>query len=85
MEDHTMATHNETALQTQNYGFLSLAETDFGTLLADELGGLDVGFDKIKIPSAGSTVFEMPGENGEPDSVNEFSAVNLYHHPLICY
>jgi len=85
MEDHNMATHNETALQAQNYGFLSLAETDFGSLLADELGGLDVGFDKIKIPSAGSTVFEMPGESGEPDSVKEFSAVILYHHPLFCY
>ena len=77
--------NNETALQAQKAGFLSLADIDFGNLLAEELDGLDVGFDKIKIQSAGSTVFEMPGENGEPDSVKEFSAVILYHHPLNCY
>jgi len=77
--------NNDTALQAQKTGFLSLADIDFGSLLAEELDGLDVGFDKIKIPSAGSTVFEMPGENGEPDSVKEFSAVILYHHPLFCY
>ena len=80
-----MSIHNETALQAQNRGFLSLADTDFGGLMADELDGLDVGFDKIKIPSAGSTVFEVPGESGEPDAVKEFSAVILYHHPLFCY
>lgn len=73
------------ALQVQSTGFLSLADTDFGSLLAEELDGLDVDFDRIKIPSAGSTVFEVPSENGEPDAVKEFSAVVLYHHPLFCY
>ena len=80
-----MATSKNTALQAQSTGFLALANTDFSGLMAEELGGLDVGFDKIKIPSAGSTVFEVPGENGEPDTVKEFSAVILYHHPLFCF
>lgn len=86
-----MSIQNETgaptqgALQAQSTGFLSLADTDFGGLMAEELDGLDVGFDRIKIPSAGSTVFEVPGESGEPDAVKEFLAVILYHHPLFCY
>jgi len=82
-----MATNKkETALQTQsNTGFLALANTDFGSMMAEELDGLDLSFERIKIPSAGSTVFEMPGEDGEPDSVKEFSAVILFHHPLFCY
>ena len=49
-------------------------------------GRPDMSFERIKIPSAGSTVFEVPGENpGEPDTVKEFSAVILYHHPLYAY
>jgi len=85
MYNNETGTLPQGALQAQSTGFLPLADTDFGSLLADELGGLDVGFDKIKIPSAGSTVFEVPGENGDPDAVKEFSAVILYHHPLFCY
>ena len=83
-----MATNKkETALATaQNKtGFLALADTDFGSMMAEELDGLDVSFERIKIPSAGSTVFEIPGEDGDPDSVKEFSAVILFHHPLFCY
>ena len=81
-----MANKKETALATaQRTGYLALADTDFGGLMAEELDGLDVNFERIKIPSAGSTVFEMPGEDGEPDAVKEFSAVILFHHPLNCY
>ncbi|MDR1704132.1 MAG: hypothetical protein LBS19_05560 [Clostridiales bacterium] len=55
-------------------------------MMAEELDGLDTGFERIKIPSAGSTVFEIPGEDpAEPETVREFSAVILYHHPLFAY
>ncbi|MCL2509217.1 MAG: hypothetical protein FWF05_08585 [Oscillospiraceae bacterium] len=81
-----MPKNRKNALQTQEKtGFLALADADFGIMMADELDGLDLSFDKIKIPSAGSTVFEVPDEDGEPDSVKEFSAVILYHHPLFCF
>ena len=81
-----MATNKDTALTaTANTGYLALADTDFGRLLAEELDGLDIGFERIKIPSGGSTVFEIPGEEGEPDSDKEFSAVVLFHHPLYCF
>lgn len=66
-------------------GYLSLSE--FGTdAFAQELDGLEGGFERIKIPSAGSTVFEVPGDDpAQPDAVKEFSAVILYHHPLYAY
>ena len=66
-------------------GFMSLANNDIATMMAEELDGLDAGFERIKIPSAGSTMFEVPGEDGEAESVKEFSAVILYHHPLHSY
>lgn len=78
---------NETALAAQNNnGFNQLADMNMAEMMAEELDGLDAGFERIKIPSAGSTVFEVPGEDsGEPETVKEFSAVILYHHPLFAY
>ena len=76
---------NETAL-TSNTGYQNLADANMAAVMAEELNGLDGGFERIKIPSAGSTVFEVPGENpNEPDTVKEFSGVILYHHPLHAY
>ncbi|MDL2318167.1 hypothetical protein LJC74_03610 [Eubacteriales bacterium OttesenSCG-928-A19] len=78
MDKHEMA--------TTNTGFLTLLDNDFAQMMAEELDGLDSGFERIKIPSAGSTVFEVPGEDpSEPDTVKEFSAVILFHHPLYAY
>lgn len=82
-----MATKKETALTEQpNSGFLQLADMNMAAMMAEELDGLDTSFERIKIPSAGSTVFEIPGENpGEPDTVKEFSGVILFHHTLHAY
>jgi len=77
---------NDKALEVQKSGYLQLADFNMNEAMAEELDGLDGGFERIKIPSAGSTVFEVPGENpNEPDAVKEFSAVILYHHPLFAY
>ncbi len=75
-----------TELEVLNTGFTNLAEFNMTGAMAEELDGLDGGFERIKIPSAGSTVFEVPGDDpNEPDAVKEFSAVILYHHPLHAY
>jgi uncharacterized FlaG/YvyC family protein len=79
------AKNKEIALQAQNTGYLALANNDIGAMMAEELDGLDAGFERIKIPSAGSTVFEMPGEGDEAETVKEFSAVILCHHTLFAY
>jgi len=81
-----MPTKKDNALAERGTGFLALADSDLGAMMAEELDGLDAGFERIKIPSAGSTVFEVPGEeDGDPDAVKEFSAVILHHHPLHAY
>ena len=54
--------------------------------LQDELAGLSIKFDKIKVPSGGSLAFEVPGENpDEPEFQKEFKAVILYQHPMLSY
>jgi len=82
-----MANKKETALtERQSGGFLQLADVNMAAMMAEELDGLDTSFESIKIPSAGSTVFEIPVEiPGEPDTVKEFSGVILYHHTLHAY
>ncbi len=81
-----MATKKETSVTpSQPSGFMTLANSDFGAMLASELDGLDLTFERIKIPSGGSTVFEVPGEGDEADTLKELSAVILHHHPLLAY
>ena len=70
----------------ENNAFAQLMDFNLSTAIAEELDGLNMTFDRIKIPSAGSTVFELPGEDAdEPDAAKEFSGVVLWHHPLFAY
>jgi hypothetical protein len=66
----------------QNGGFNVLADTNFAELVSGELDGLDLSFERVKIPSGGATVYELPTEVDDTESVKEFSAVILFHHPL---
>jgi hypothetical protein len=66
-------------------GYMALADTDIGDLIREELDGLNLSFGKVKIPSGGVLCFEVPGEDGESDTVKEFSAVILLQHPLNAY
>jgi len=66
--------------------FSELAHFNLSDAMSQELEGLSLSFERIKIPSAGSTVFELPGEDdSEPATVKEFTGVILYHHPLFAY
>lgn len=59
---------------------------NLGELLAEELDGLTPSFERIKIPAGGGLAYEVPGDDPDsPDSVKEFKAVILYHHPINCY
>lgn len=56
---------------------------NLSTLFAEEMDGLTLSFDRIKVPVGGGLAFEVPGDNPEsPDMVKEFKAVILYHHPV---
>jgi len=77
---------NKNELATQNpSGFLAETGADISELIRQELDGFDLTFDKVKIPAGGSLAYELPGEDGDPIPVPEFSAVILYHHPLNAY
>lgn len=80
-----MSNKNE-ELAIQNSGFLALADFNMNESMAEELEGLEGGFDRIKIPAGGATMYELPGDEAdEPEAVKEFSAVILYHHPVLQY
>ncbi len=71
-------------LQKQNTGYLALNEMVNNLAALDELEGLELGFEKIKIPSGGNVMFEIPSEN-DSEMIKEFSGVILHHHPLFSY
>jgi len=68
-----------------NSGYLALADRDFSQMVSDELDGLDIGFERIKIPSGGATMYELPTEGDDTETVKDFSGVILHHHPLNAY
>ncbi len=72
-------------LVAQN-GYMALQNFNMATAIEEEMAGLDLTFDKIKVPSGGGVTFEMPTDDHDsPDSVKEFSGVILYHHPVRMY
>ena len=80
-----MSNNKELIISNQS-GFLQVANFNMSETIAEELAGLDLTFDRIKIPSGGGTVYEVPGEDSdEPDTVKEFCAVILNHHPVFSY
>jgi hypothetical protein len=81
-----MKNNENKALTTHNSAFAALKNFNLNDALSEELSGLSGSFERIKIPAGGTTVFEIPGENPDsPETVKEFSAVILHHHPLNAY
>ena len=73
-------------METNSTGFLALQNFDLANVMSEEMDGLSTTFERIKIPSGGGIMFEIPGENpDEPETVKEFSAVILYQHSLNAY
>ncbi len=77
----TKAEEKTSALTT---GFELLQK--MGDSISAEMDGLSAAFEQIRIPIGGMTYFEMPGDDPEKtETVKEFSAVILYHHPMRAY
>jgi len=52
-------------------------------LMEGEMEGLQLNFDRVKIPSGGGIAFEVPGDNpDEPDMAKEIVGVIVDHHPI---
>ena len=77
-----LATANGKEVAVAKSGYAA-AGANLAAMFADEMDGLSLSFDRIKVPSGGGLSFEVPGDNPDsPDSVKEFKAVILYHHPV---
>ena len=68
-------------------GFAALANINgVNDSLSEDLAGLELTFDRIKIPAGGSTAFEIPdGDSDEGQMVKEIEGVILLHHPAYAY
>lgn len=67
-------------------GYLALRDFDFNSTISEEMDGLNAFFERVKMPSGDTTLFQLPSENPEePDFEKEFTAVILYHHPIRAY
>ena len=74
---------NEVAESKSGY---MTAGANLAALFAEEMDGLTLSFDRIKVPSGGGLAFEVPGDNPDsPDMAKEVKAVILYHHPVHSY
>ncbi len=73
----------ELMVKEQSY----LAEgVDLASIFSEEMEGMTLTFDRIKIPAGGGVAFEVPGDDPEsPDMAKEIKAVILYHHPINSY
>lgn len=66
--------------------YAALEGFNLADALSEEMVGMNISFDRITIPAAGGTAFEVPGAMpGETDTVKEFTGVILFHHPLFTY
>ena len=50
-------------METNSTGFLALQNFDLANVMSEEMDGLSTTFERIKIPSGGGIMFEIPGEN----------------------
>lgn len=70
----------------QPTGYLMLRDFDFASTISKEMDGLNAFFERIKMPSGDTTLFQIPSEDPEnPEFEKEFSAVILHHHPIRAY
>ncbi len=54
--------------------------------LAEELEGLEIGFQRVKVPSGGALQFELPSDNPDnPDYAKYLEGVIVYQHSSNAY
>ena len=73
-------------VSVEDTGYLTLRDFDFKAAIAEEMDGLNTFFERIKMPSGETTLYQLPADNPEePEFAKEFSAVILHHHPIRAY
>lgn len=84
-----MTYNNENAMVEQkNFTLPVMVEAgDFSSEdLAEDYDGLQLSFQRIKIPAGGALQFELPGDNPEdPDYAKTLEGVIIYNHQACAY
>ncbi|WKY49086.1 hypothetical protein Q5O24_07195 [Eubacteriaceae bacterium ES3] len=77
---------NELKELTTISGFAALSNMEMLNEFDDDLAGLELTFDRIKIPAGGSTAFEIPvGDGEDTQMVKDVTGVILLHHPAYAF
>lgn len=78
--------NNETMEMTAG-GFTALSNIEeLNDMMMEDLAGMELTFDRIRIPAGGSTAFEIPdGDADDTQMVKEVTGVILLHHPAYAY
>ncbi len=54
-------------------------------MISEDLVDLNIGLQRVKLPTGGATSFEIESGDGEPETVKELRGVIVFNHPSYCY
>lgn len=78
-------TENKEMVKVES-GFITSVNSNLESIMAEELEGMEVSFDRVKIPAGGALYFELPLDDPEnPETLKEVTGVILHHHALNSY
>lgn len=83
-----MTTQNKnTSMEPINFQLPAVVDSSFTSEdLADDMDGLQMSFQRIKIPSGGNLVFEIPTDDPEnPNYEKTIEGVLIFHHDANAY
>lgn len=82
-----MTTQNNTSMEPINFQLPAVVDSSFTSEdLADDMDGLQMSFQRIKIPSGGNLVFEIPTDDPEnPNYEKTIEGVLIFHHDANAY
>ena len=86
MSDKNLVASNTENTEVAVGGLAGITSLGFLGEEMDDIAGLEFTFDRIKIPSGGTTAFEVPGDSEDDvEMVKEINGVILYNHPAFSF
>lgn len=59
--------------------------TEIKEVMEENMEGVNLKFERLKVPSGGGIIWEVPDEDGEVDTIKELLGVIIDHHPVNAY
>lgn len=80
---NALAKIGSTGLAPVEYELPAALDPEVMAAMKEEMDGLTMRFERVKIPSAGGIAWEIPGDDPDnPDVVKTITGVIVDHHPL---